>query len=121
MLDAIRQLTQNLKLKDLIIANFIPEDLAKSIEKRASWNAEEETWVLQVHLYISLSLSIFLCVFARSSVYVCSGWRSLEIASAATDLCPIASCAGRRQSIRGIESSTTRILGTGWIIYCRMS
>ena len=48
MLDAIRQLTQNLKLKDLIIANFIPEDLAKSVEKRASWNAEEESWVLQV-------------------------------------------------------------------------
>jgi kinesin family protein 3/17 len=48
MLDAIRELTQTVKLKDLIIANFIPEDIAKSIEKRASWNEEAETYELQV-------------------------------------------------------------------------
>lgn len=48
MLDTIRQLTQTMKLKDLIIANFIPEDIAKGIEKRASWNTEEDNWNLPV-------------------------------------------------------------------------
>ena len=47
MLDTIRQLTQTLKLKDVIIANFIPEDYAKSIEKRATWNPEDECWNIQ--------------------------------------------------------------------------
>lgn len=47
MLDAIRELTQTVKLKDLIITNFIPEDVAKSIEKRATWNEEEEAYQLQ--------------------------------------------------------------------------
>jgi hypothetical protein len=32
MLDTIRQLTITMKLKDLIIANFIPEDFAKNME-----------------------------------------------------------------------------------------
>ncbi|CAM9163815.1 unnamed protein product [Ectocarpus fasciculatus] len=47
MLEAIRQLTQNIRLKDMIIANFIPEDMARNIEKRAVWNQEDETWVVQ--------------------------------------------------------------------------
>ena len=46
MLDTIRQLTRNLKLKDLIIANFIPEESSKSIEKRASWSAEDDAWLI---------------------------------------------------------------------------
>jgi len=46
MLDTIRQLTQSLKLKDLIIANFIPDEISKSIEKRASFNPEEDCWSL---------------------------------------------------------------------------
>jgi len=46
MLDTIRQLTRNLKLKDLIINNFIPEDSAKGIERRASWNQEDDCWVI---------------------------------------------------------------------------
>jgi hypothetical protein len=45
-LEMIRQLTRALKLKDLVIQNFIPEEHAKNIEKRANWNAEEEAWVI---------------------------------------------------------------------------
>ena len=44
MLDTIRQLTRNLKLKEIIIGNFIPDDYAKSIERRAVWKEEEDTW-----------------------------------------------------------------------------
>jgi len=46
MLDTIRQLTQNIKLKELIILNFIPEDTARNIEKRAQYNQEEDMWML---------------------------------------------------------------------------
>lgn len=44
MLDTIRQLSTTIKLKDLIISNFIPEDTSKSIEKRAIWNQEDDCW-----------------------------------------------------------------------------
>ena len=44
MLDTIRQLTRNLKLKEIIIGNFIPDEYAKSIERRATWKEEEDTW-----------------------------------------------------------------------------
>ena len=47
MLDTIRQLTRTLKLKDLIISNFIPPDFSKGIEKRASWQDDEDCWVIQ--------------------------------------------------------------------------
>ena len=46
--DTIRQLRQAVKLKDIIISNFIPDEYAKSIEKRAYWNAEEDKWLIQV-------------------------------------------------------------------------
>jgi kinesin family protein 3/17 len=46
MLDTIRQLTQTLKLKDLIIANFIPEDYSKAMEKRAVFNQEDDSWAI---------------------------------------------------------------------------
>jgi hypothetical protein len=48
MLDTIRQLTQTMKLKDLIISNFIPEDVSKGIERRAAWSAEEDCWTVPV-------------------------------------------------------------------------
>jgi kinesin family protein 3/17 len=48
MLETIRQLTRQMKLKDLIIANFIPEESAHGLEKRASWNQEEDCWIVQV-------------------------------------------------------------------------
>lgn len=47
MLDTIRHLTRTMKLKDLIIANFIPEEFAKGIEKRAVWTEDEECWKVQ--------------------------------------------------------------------------
>jgi len=47
MLDTIRQLSRTLKLKDLIIANFIPEEFAKGIEKRATWREEGDSWSIQ--------------------------------------------------------------------------
>jgi hypothetical protein len=46
MLDTIRELTRNIKLKDTIIQNFIPEETAKSIERRSAWSTEEEVWVI---------------------------------------------------------------------------
>jgi len=46
MLDTIRELTRNIKLKDTIIQNFIPDETAKSIEKRATWSNEDETWIV---------------------------------------------------------------------------
>lgn len=48
LVDTIRQLTQTMKLKDLIIANFIPDDIARAVEKRAAWNQEEDNWSLPV-------------------------------------------------------------------------
>jgi len=39
-----------MKLKDLIIANFIPEEIAKGIEKRAAWieNEDGDGWIIPV-------------------------------------------------------------------------
>jgi len=52
MADTIRQLTQTLKLKDLIIVNFIPDEYLRAIEQRAVWNNDEDAWKLQ-HLEIT--------------------------------------------------------------------
>lgn len=48
MLDTIRQLTRTIKLKDVIIANFVPEESSKQIEKRAAWNQEDDCWIIPV-------------------------------------------------------------------------
>ena len=50
MLDSIRQLTRAMKLKDLIIGQFIPENIAKNIEKRATWieNEDGDGWIIPV-------------------------------------------------------------------------
>jgi hypothetical protein len=48
MLDTIRLLTRNVKLKELIIANFIPDETAKSIERRAVWKEEDDMWLVPV-------------------------------------------------------------------------
>lgn len=50
MLDTIRLLTRNVKLKEIIIQNFIPEETAKSIEKRAVWKEDEDLWIIPVSL-----------------------------------------------------------------------
>merc|ERR1711998_780504 len=44
LVDTIRQLTQTIKLKDAIIANFVPEETARSLEKRALWSDENDAW-----------------------------------------------------------------------------
>lgn len=46
MLDTIRELTRNIKLKETIILNFIPDETARNIEKRAAWSNEEDMWVI---------------------------------------------------------------------------
>jgi hypothetical protein len=48
MLETIRQLSRTVKLKDLIIANFIPEEYAKGIERRSVWNDSDDCWTVQV-------------------------------------------------------------------------
>ncbi len=64
MLDAIRQLTRTLKLKDLIIANFIPEETSAMLERRAVWveNEEGDGWVIPVRSNESLHLLGFCCL-----------------------------------------------------------
>ena len=54
MLDTIRQLTRTLKLKDLVIANFIPEEFAKGIERRSQWKEEEDCWVVAVSVWVPI-------------------------------------------------------------------
>mmetsp|Transcript_23582 Transcript_23582/g.22728 ORF Transcript_23582/g.22728 Transcript_23582/m.22728 type:complete len:780 (-) Transcript_23582:114-2453(-) len=51
MLDTIRQLSRTVKLKDVVIHSFIPEDTAKVMERRAIWSAEDEAWtILKINL-----------------------------------------------------------------------
>lgn len=51
MLDTIRELTRQLKLKELVIDNFIPPEYARMLDSaevggRAVWNAETEDWTI---------------------------------------------------------------------------
>jgi kinesin family protein 3/17 len=46
MLDTIRELNRQLKLKALVVANFVPPEGAEQIEQRAAWNHEREDWDL---------------------------------------------------------------------------
>jgi len=46
MLDTIRALTSQLKLKNLILDNFIPASNVEDIESRAVWNKDKEDWDL---------------------------------------------------------------------------
>ena len=47
MYDTIYELTNQLKLKNLIIEHFIPPEEFKKIEKQAEWNEEINDWVLK--------------------------------------------------------------------------
>ena len=61
MLDTIRQLTRTLKLKDLIISNFIPEETARSLERRAAYVEEDDAWTIPVrYTKTSLPLPLFM-------------------------------------------------------------
>lgn len=71
MLDTIRQLSRTVKLKDVIIGSFIPEDSAKGVERRAVWSQEEDCWTVQklvcysykiVHLFSKCSM-IYVEIF----------------------------------------------------------
>jgi len=44
MLETVRELTRQLKLKSLVIDNFIPPEEQSKIESRAEWQEEEEEW-----------------------------------------------------------------------------
>lgn len=46
MLDTIRQLTRTVKLKDVLLTNFVPEEVVKAIEKRAVYKEDEDVWVI---------------------------------------------------------------------------
>ena len=47
MFDTIYELTNQLKLKQLIIENFIPPEDFKKIEKMADWNEEINDWSIK--------------------------------------------------------------------------
>jgi hypothetical protein len=40
------QLTRQLKLKDMIISNFVPPEESKKIERRSRWNEELDSWII---------------------------------------------------------------------------
>lgn len=46
MLDNIRELSRQLKLKELVVNTFVPPDDEKLIERRAVWNEEEDSWTV---------------------------------------------------------------------------
>ena len=47
MYDTIYELSNQLKLKNLIIENFIPHDEYKKMEKMIEWNDELNDWVIR--------------------------------------------------------------------------
>lgn len=46
ILETIRGLDRQLKLKQLLVVNFVPVDVVSSLEKRAKFDAETEEWTL---------------------------------------------------------------------------
>ena len=46
MLDTIRQLSRQLKLKELLMNNFVPPEEERKLERHATWNDEEDTWAI---------------------------------------------------------------------------
>ena len=63
MLETIRQLTRTIKLKDLIMSNFMPEESVKNVENRAKWNETDDCWVIPVrHIY---TLLLFIIDISR--------------------------------------------------------
>ncbi|POM61293.1 Kinesin-like protein [Phytophthora palmivora] len=44
MLDTVRELTRQLKLKYLLLSHFVPLDEAQSLEKRARYDADHDAW-----------------------------------------------------------------------------
>eukprot|EP01084_Bolivina_argentea_P292642 503133_1 len=46
MLDTIRELARQLKLRELVIAHFVPEEASRAIELRAEWDDDLDTYSL---------------------------------------------------------------------------
>lgn len=46
LLETVRQLTRQLKLKDLVVQHFIPPEIATTIEQRATWSEERDAWTV---------------------------------------------------------------------------
>lgn len=46
ILDGIREMTRDIKLKDLIIAAFIPPVFQEKIVQHAEWDEYESTWAI---------------------------------------------------------------------------
>jgi kinesin family protein 3/17 len=44
MLDTIRELSKELKLKMLMINSFVPPEELSKIERKASWDDESQEW-----------------------------------------------------------------------------
>ena len=47
MFDTIYELTNQLKLKIMIIENFIPPEEYKKIEKQAEWSEDINDWIIK--------------------------------------------------------------------------
>lgn len=47
MYDTIYELTNQLKLKNMIITDFIPTDEYRKVEKIAEWNEEVNDWAIR--------------------------------------------------------------------------
>jgi len=47
MYDTIYELSNQLKLKNLIIENFVPQEEYKKMEKMIEWNEEVNDWVIR--------------------------------------------------------------------------
>lgn len=56
LLETVRQLTQQLKLKDLVVQNFIPPEIAMTIEQRATWSEERDAWTVPFLRYAGNNL-----------------------------------------------------------------
>jgi len=46
MLDTIRQLSRQLKLKELMMSNFVPSEEEHKLERHASFNDEDDVWAI---------------------------------------------------------------------------
>ena len=47
LLETVRELTKELRKKEMIITNFIPDGIAEGLESRTTFNEEEEEWELK--------------------------------------------------------------------------
>ena len=56
LLDNIRVLTQQLKLKDLTIASYIPPEHQQRIVDHSEWDEEEDTWIIAGSQYCGNAL-----------------------------------------------------------------